>query len=138
MSSRGFFDCIGFIFHDCHVSTPFLLVCDYFQSVIDTIGPGLDSSVPEFGACRVGIQRGMLPEPVLHSVTQGALVGLELYKKIPSVSSDHVDYILLHGHGVGSEYLALRFDFVQQQRNCLYLIAFFQTCLCRKCYPRVE
>lgn len=36
----------------------------------------------------------MLPEPVLHPVTQGALVSLKFYKKFPSVSSDYVDYIL--------------------------------------------
>ena len=80
----------------------------------------------------------MLPEPVLHPVTQGALVSLKFYKKFPSVSSDYVDYILLHGHGVGGDYLARQLDFVQQQRDSLYLIAFFLTCLCRKCYSCVE
>ena len=114
----------GFIFYNRHISTPFFLVSYDVKTVKDTIGPGLDPAMPEFRSLSVGIYRSAFFEPVFHAITQWRLVCFQFYQEITAILSDPVDDILLHGHGIGCDYLSGYIDFIDKPRYGLYLIAF--------------
>ena len=75
------------------------------------------------------MQRLARPDPVFYPVAQRPLVGLELYKEIPSILSDLVDDVLLHGHGVGSDYLSCHVYLINEPGHGLYLVALFMSSL---------
>ena len=62
---------------------------------------------------------GARPDPVLYPVAQGPLVGLELYKEVPSLHSDLVEDVLPQGHGIGGEYLSRDVYLVDEPRHSL-------------------
>ena len=88
-----------------------------------------------FGIC---INRREPLKSVFHAVAQGALVGLEFYQEVTALLPDSVDYVLLHGHGVGGDNLPCDIDFVNKLRHSLYLVAFFLTDLGRQCDAGIE
>lgn len=97
---------LGCKFHNRHVTSPFFLVCNQIQAVVNTVCARLYPPGFKVGSLRDNPQRFCIPEFVLHAVAEGGLVCLEFYHKVPFLSPDCIDYIFLHRHGIGRDYLS--------------------------------
>lgn len=84
------------IFYDGQVASPFLFVDNQVRTAVNDLGSRFYPAVAELRSIGIPVEGFCRIEPVLHSVAEAALVGLQLYEEVTSLLLDFVDDVLLH------------------------------------------